>query len=372
MDIERLVSNTIHLQGIPAPTFDEGPRADALQTFLEVIPRIGIERDACGNLLARLEGNPGAPVIISAHLDSVFDQSTPLASRREPGRIFGPGIGDNALGVACLVELAHDFGRQSLPGDIWLVANVAEEGLGNLAGMREIVSRFGDLPSAYFVIEGMAFGHIYHRGLPIRRYRVVIEGQGGHAWVHAGRPAAIHALLRLGSRIERMRLPKKPKTTINIGSIQGGSSINTISARAQLELEVRSESPLVLERIDRTLHKICTTQEPHEPLTVKIELIGVRPAGELPADHPLVQLAWETTRAHTDIEPRLEMASTDASLPLSKGYPAICLGITYGGNAHSQEEFIETGMIEQGYTVLKEIVRTWMDQTANKTGRPGT
>jgi tripeptide aminopeptidase len=367
MELERLIANTLHLQSIPAPTFHEGPRADALQTIMETIPQLQIERDACGNLLARLPGETGPPVIISAHLDSVFGQSTPLATRHEPGRIFGPGIGDNALGVACLFELAHDFERRSLPGDIWLVANVAEEGLGNLAGMQEIVTRFADLPSAYIVIEGMAFGFVYHRGLPVRRYRLVIEGRGGHAWVHAGRPSAIHRLIHLGSRIERIRLPKKPKTSLNIGTIEGGSSINTIASQARLELEIRSESPAILERIDRSLRRICTADEPGEAFSVKFDLVGTRPAGEIPADHPLVQLACEAAWAHTGSKPRLEIASTDASLPLSKGYPAICLGITHGGNAHSLEEFIETGMIEQGYTAVKETILAWMEHTPGRT-----
>jgi len=360
MEIERLLKNTLFLQGIPAPTFQEHERAAAVRARMEGIPGTAVELDRTGNLLVRLTGGPGRPVVISAHLDSVFDQATPLDARQESGRIYGPGIGDNSLGLACLIELAHDLKDASLPGDVWLVANVAEEGLGNLTGIRAVVDRFASQPSAYIVIEGMALGYVYHRGLPIRRYRITIQGPGGHAWVHAGRPSAVDALLQIGVRITRIHLPKKPRTTLNIGSLQGGTSINTIAPNAGLELELRSEAESALHKLDRELHRICSGKNLPDRLSVQLELIGERPAGEIPADHPLVQLAYEVSSTYAGIVPELGIASTDASLPLSRGLPAVCIGITHGGNAHTRAEFIETGMISAGYSALLELVKSWM------------
>jgi tripeptide aminopeptidase len=361
MRIERFLENAILFQGIPAPTFMEQARAAAIRSMFESIEVLEVEQDPDGNVLARLAGGQVPPVIISAHLDSVFPLSTPLEIKRESNRIIGPGIGDNALGLACLVELAHDLKSTPLPGDLWLIANVGEEGLGNLAGMQAIVDRFGGKPSAYLAIEGMALGYVYHRALPVRRYRITIQGESGHAWVHAGRPSALHALIQLASQISQLRLPRKPRTTLNIGMIQGGSSINTIAADASLEFEVRTEDEWMLNKLDHTVQRICSQKNLHEPLKIQLSVIGERPGGAISADHALVRLAQELAERHTGFAPELGIASTDASMPLSRGYPAICIGITHGGNAHSKEEFIETEMIPRGYMALLELITTWAE-----------
>jgi tripeptide aminopeptidase len=359
MNLKRLLANTRLLQGIPAPTFHEQERAAALRSRLEELPNVTLDSDPIGNLYTRLPGGGKPPLVISAHLDSVFPRSTCLDVREEHDRLIGPGIGDNALGLACLIELATDLGVQDLPCDVWLVANTAEEGLGNLAGMRAVVDRFDSRPSAYLVIEGMALGYIYHRGLPIRRYRISIRGSGGHAWVHAGRASALHALLHLGDRIGRIRLPRRPVTTLNIGTIQGGSSINTIAAEAHLDLEIRSETGWMLDRLDRTILRICESRNLPKPLRVECELIGERPEGEIPAEHPLVQLACQVTRDQAGITPELGVASTDASQPLSRGLPAICIGLTRGGNAHSMQEYIDILPITSGYSALMKLIQVW-------------
>ena len=359
MRIDRLLETAILLQGIPAPTFEEHARAAAMRSMLEGIAGLEVEQDPSGNVLARLAGGHAPPVIVSAHLDSVFPRSTPLVVRREANRIIGPGIGDNALGLACLVELAQDLKGDPLPGDVWFIANVGEEGLGNLAGMQAVVDKFRGKPSAYLVVEGMALGYVYHRALPVRRYRIAVQGEGGHAWVHAGRLSALHALIQIASLVSQLRLPKNPRTTLNIGTIQGGSSINTIASDATLEFEIRTEADSVLEKLDHTVRDICSPKNMPEPLTIQISVIGERPGGEIAADHALVRLAQGLTEQHTGIASELGIASTDASMPLSKGYPAICVGITHGGNAHSQEEFIMTEKIPRGYMALLEIIVAW-------------
>jgi acetylornithine deacetylase/succinyl-diaminopimelate desuccinylase-like protein len=287
-----------------------------------------VQMDAVGNVLARLEsgtGDPQAathPLVVSAHLDTVFPSGTDLAIHIEEGRLHGPGIGDNSLAVAGLCGLLWMLRerRLELPFDLWLAANVCEEGLGDLRGMKAITERFGAAPRAYIVLEGMALGHIYHRGLGVRRHRISIQAEGGHSWIDAGRPSAIHELTRLATRITRLEVPQAPRTTLNIGVIGGGTSVNTIAAEASLELDLRSESPEALEALAQEVEKTCQPFN-REGVEVTVEVIGRRPAGEIPADHPLVLLAAASLRAQ-GLEPKLSIGSTDANFPLSQGLPA--------------------------------------------------
>ncbi len=356
LDVQRLLEHTIRLQSIPAPTFHEAERAAELEKLFKQVSGLDVTRDRAGNVLARIAGGQGSPLVITAHLDSVFPLATVLGHRHEGERIYGPGIGDNAVALAALVELAQTLLPGEFPGDIWLVANTAEEGLGNLLGMRAIVNRFGDTPRAYLVLEGMAFGHIYHRALPVRRLRISVKGEGGHAWVHAGRASALHLLLQIGAAISKLKVPNHPKTSLNIGRIQGGSSVNVIASLAELELDLRSEDEHTLDKVERSVRRCCEAKHWPASLAIEIDQIGSRPGGALAREHPLLQAAIEATRAHAGREPQLGIGSTDASLPLSLGYPALCIGITVGGEAHSLGEFIEVPPIQHGFAALLEII----------------
>jgi len=360
LNLERLLENAVWLQSIPAPTFHEGKRAAAIEKLFRDIPCLDVSQDQTGNVLARIAGAPGQPLIISAHLDTVFPLETSLEHRIQGDRILGPGIGDNALALATLVELGHIIEPGHFSSDLWLIANTAEEGLGNLAGMRAIVDRFRDLPRAYLVLEGMALGHIYHRALPVRRFRISVHGKGGHAWVHAGRRSALHLLLQIGASITKIRLPKYPRTSLNIGLIKGGSSINSIAGLAELEIDLRSEDAETLDKIELGIRRCCNIKRLPEPIEIGIERIGSRPGGAIDSDHPLVQAAIGATRKSCRIEPELGIASTDASLPLSLGLPAICVGITLGGHAHSLDEFIDIGPIPNGFSALRELIDNLM------------
>ena len=199
-------------------------------------------------------------IIVTAHSDTVFPLDTDLTISYQPGTIHGPGIGDNSLGVAGLFGLLWQL-RQSettLPGDLWLVANVCEEGLGDLKGMRAVVDRFGDEPRAYIVVEGMALGQVYHRGLGVQRYRITAKGQGGHSWVDYGTPSAIHELATLVTRIAALKLPEKPRTTLNVGIISGGTSVNTVAAEASLQLDLRSEGREALASLIQQVETLVT------------------------------------------------------------------------------------------------------------------
>jgi len=355
---ERVIQLTKQIQQIPAPTFDETQRGEFIRDLFVAEDLADVQIDFDGNVLARIPGGEAAPLIVSGHLDTVFPIKTNLRLIEEPDRIIGPGIGDNSLGIAGLFGLLWGIRERqiNLPGDVWLVANTGEEGLGDLNGMRAVVERFGENVSAYLILEGMALGHIYHRALGVQRYRVTVHTSGGHSWTDYGRPSAIHELSKLISQLDALELPHHPRTTLNVGRITGGTSINTIAPEASLELDLRSESPDALKKlISRVESLIQALGQPG--VDVQAEIIGQRPAGEIPADHPLVELA-STCLHEQGLSSILTIGSTDANIPLSLGYPAICMGLTTGAGAHTVHEYIHTSPIEKGLESLLSLIKS--------------
>jgi tripeptide aminopeptidase len=354
----KVLDMAIAIQHIPAPTFGEQQRAHFIRERFQAEGLCDVEMDNLGNVYGRLPGNSNTPLlVVSAHIDTVFPAQTLLDSSRQADKIFGPGIGDNSMGVAGLFGLIWLLRQDAalLPGNLWLVANVGEEGLGDLRGMRAVVERFGAQPLAYIVVEGMALGQIYHRALAVRRYRITIHTQGGHSWVDFGRPSAIHEIARLVESLMALQLPTQPRTTLNVGIISGGTSVNTIAAQAQLELDLRSEEISALENLVSQVDSVvCSTRRPG--IDVTCEEIGSRPAGYISNRHPLIRLAWRCLESQ-GLQPNLGIGSTDANIPLSRGFPAICVGITTGGKAHTVDEFINTPPVDQGLQQLHELVR---------------
>jgi tripeptide aminopeptidase len=375
--IDRLLDLAITIQQIPAPTFHEVERAKFVHEQFAAEGLKHVEIDSTGNVYGCLE-NAGRqpstinrPLVVSAHLDTVFPSSVDLHYVREPERILAPGIGDNSLGVAGLFGLVWALRERglTLPGDLWLVANVCEEGLGDLRGMRALVDRFGRCreqsaersdPLAYLVVEGMALGQVYHRGLGVRRYRITVRTSGGHSWIDYGQPSAIHELTAISTRITALELPRSPRTTLNVGVISGGSSVNTIAAEAMLELDLRSEDSQALETLVWQVEQITHSAE-KPGVTIELEVIGQRPSGELPAEHPLVKLAQDCLRA-VGSEPHLNIGSTDANLPLSRGLPSVAIGLTTGGRAHTVHEFMNIAPLENGMEQLIRLVSKAWDQ----------
>ncbi len=355
MDLQRWITSTLDIQAIPSPTFDEAERAAHMQRAFEAAGLEQVHQDQLGNVYACVPGGAAPAILVSAHLDSVFDRDTDLHAKRTQARITAPGIGDNAVALGALLELAEDLRADPPAGDLWLVANVGEEGLGNLNGMREVVSQLEGQVSAYLVLEGMAFGHICHRALPARRYRLSATTRGGHSWLHRGRASAVHGLLRLGQALLELELPGAPNTSLNIGTIQGGRSINSIADAASFELDLRSESERALEQLDRSLQGLVRGAA-SDQLGLELELIGVRPGGQLPTDHPLVQAAVDSLHAVGEHHQHLEAGSTDASVPLQRSLPAVCVGLTRGGEAHTLREYIELGPMADGYRALRELI----------------
>ena len=355
--INRLLDLAIQIQQIPAPTLHEEKRTEFVRDLFIKEGLQDISVDAVSNVFARLPGKrKGKPLIVSAHLDTVFPESTSLHVTREEGRIYGPGIGDNSLGIAALFGLIWMLRerRIELSFDIWFVANVCEEGLGDLRGMKAVVDRFGADAKAYLVVEGMAFGHVYHRGIGVRRYRVTARTAGGHSWSDYGQPSAVHEAAHLVTHITTLALPVNPRTTLNVGLIKGGTGVNVLAAETTFDLDMRSESVgelnLLIERVEKII------QSANKPnVKIEMEIIGQRPAGEIAVNHPLVQLAQECLRAQ-GLSATLTSGSSDANVPLSRGYPSLVLGISTGGGAHTVHEYIDVEPAKKGMECLAEFV----------------
>lgn len=361
----RVIDLAVQIQQVPAPTFGEAKRAEFIHRLLKR-ERKGLRNiciDETGNMLARLVGQGnGKPLIISAHMDTVFPADTNLRITRQPQRIYGPGLGDNSLGVAALFGLLWLLRERNIPlgGDIWFVANVCEEGLGDLRGMKTIVDRFGAGVRAYLILEGLALGHVYHRAVGVKRYRVTARTSGGHSWSDFGQPSAVHELARLVVQLTSLDVPSHPRTTMNVGKIAGGTSVNVIASEATLDLDLRSEGQESLTELVSAVEKVIQTANTNRPgVTLEAEVIGQRPAGEMSAKHPLVKLA-EACLREQGMDAALITGSTDANVPLSMGYPAIVLGVTTGGGAHTKQEYIHTEPVAKGMEQLVSFVeRAW-------------
>jgi tripeptide aminopeptidase len=230
--------------------------------------------------------------------------------------------------------------------DIWLIANSREEGLGDLGGMKAVVERFGDKVRGYLVLEGIALPHVYHRAVGVQRYRVRVNTAGGHSWSDYGRPSAVHEIASLISRLIALPLPDRPRTTMNVGTISGGTGINVVASQATFELDVRSESQAALAALTSKV-EACIESVSREGVDLELEVIGQRPSGGIPADHPWVQLAGACL-TEEGFSAQLSSGSTDANIPLSRGIPAIVLGITTGGRAHTPHEYIDVPPVRRG------------------------
>ncbi len=346
------------IQQIPAPTFAERTRADHVTNAFISLGLSPVFQDHLHNVYARLPGlSDGAPIVVTAHMDTVFPSDTDLTLRREGARLHGPGVGDNAAGVAGLLAVAEVMVRFGLTPDVtvWFVANVGEEGLGDLVGMRAVAERF-DAGAAFIVVEGGLFGQVLHQAIAVKRYRLTVKAPGGHSWKNFGQPSAIHELSRLVTAITALDVPRRPWTTFNVGVIEGGTSVNTIAATANCLLDLRSEQNRALERLRRQVAELVATADGQPNLAVTMDPIGNRPAGAIPRAAPLVRLAAAALKQMGCDQVNFTSGSTDANIPLSQKRPAVCIGLAEAGHVHRLDEFLDTGRLPAGLGQLLLLV----------------
>jgi acetylornithine deacetylase/succinyl-diaminopimelate desuccinylase-like protein len=349
--LDEVAERAVSICQVPAPTGAEHERATFVGSLLS---KAGYtpEHDDAGNVYARRGSGAGKVLMLAAHTDTVFPASTDVSVRRDGERLHGPGVGDNSLGVAAMIGVLELLDRLSIEteADIVVAATVGEEGLGNLKGVRAAVERYRSELGAVVAVEGHNLGRVTHAGVGSTRWRIRVNGPGGHSWGAFGKPNAIHGLSRIISEISRLDVPVDPKTTYNIGTIEGGTSVNTIAPSASALLDMRSVDADSLKRLVDRVGSIVATAA-GDGLTVDVDVLGERPAGSCPRTDPLVVAAGDALRK-VGFEPVYDASSTDANIPISLGIPAVCIGITHGGLGHTVNEFIDVPPIATGLTQL--------------------
>ena len=348
------------LTEIPAPPFHEEQRAAAVKVLLAAVG-LDVQIDKTGNVIGELHGSSDKEVVVlSAHLDTVFPPGTDVKVQREAGRMIAPGISDNGTGLAALVAIARAMHEARIKPQrtILFVADVGEEGEGNLRGMRALVDTYRGKLSAVIIMDGSGIDHVTTKALASRRLEVIVTGPGGHSWSDFGIPNPINALVRASVRFINTRVPVSPRTTYNIGEIEGGTSVNSIPHEAHMKVDTRSESEEELTRLETALRDAVAAGVRDEleasrdrskgKLDWKVNLLGSRPGGELRGDSPLLA-ALRYADSFVGNESRAERASTDANVPLSLGIDAVALGAGgNGGGAHSLQEWYDPSGRELG------------------------
>lgn len=362
----------VRLTEIPAPSFQEEKRAAAVKTLLAA-QGLAVQTDKIGNVIGELRGASDKEVVLlTAHLDTVFPAGTDVQVRQEGERWTAPGISDNGTGLAALIAIARamNVAKVKPRSTIVFAANVGEEGEGNLRGMRALIDAYRNKLHAVIVLDGSGVDHVTTKALASRRLEVVITGPGGHSWSDFGIPNPINALVRGSVRFINTKVPAAPRTSFNLGQVEGGTSVNSIPYEAKLKVDLRSENEDELTRLENALRESVVAGVKDEmdnarersrgKLDWKVAVIGSRPGGELPSDSPLLS-ALRAADDYVGNHSRAERSSTDANIPLSLGIDAIAIGAGgNGGGAHSLQEWYEPAGREVG---LKRVLLTLLGTT---------
>src|SRR6266446_7038031 len=351
------------LSAIPAPTGAEAARGARVAEMLGEAGLTDVQVDEVGNVRAWYRNEAGTvgaqhaaplhhgPVVLSAHLDTVFGPELDVSVARRGPRLEGPGIADNARGLAALVAIGEALVRAGVETrrPVLFAATVGEEGSGDLRGVRHLLDG-ATRPHAFIALDGAGIERIVHRALGARRYRVTYQGPGGHSWAAFGVANPASAVGRAVALIAEIPAHSAPRTAHSVVRLGGGTSLNSIPQEAWFDLDLRSEEPRALEKLDTAVQTILTQALDDEnrhrmpgsaPLTIDVRRVGDRPSGLTPRTHPLVQTAVAATRA-VGHDHQLACASTDANVPIALGVPAVALGAGgRAGDAHLPTEWYE-------------------------------
>ena len=345
-----VVDELIELAQTPAPTFAEEPRLAWLEARLDGAPGQR-SRDDAGNLIWSWGDGPPR-VVVAAHVDTVFPDGTDLTVRREGDDLVGPGIGDNAAAVVTAVSVVERLLTDDpAPGAV--AFTVGEEGLGDLRGARAAVAALR--PAAFIALEGHMLDDVVADAVGSLRARVTVRGPGGHSWGDRGTMSAIDGLFELGRRLVGMWVPTAP---VNVGTISGGRSVNTIADHAEMLVERRSLQEVQLDIFAGVLDSL----ELPAPLTVDVEVVGRRSAGRLDRHAPLLG-AVLGVRERLGLPANLAEGSTDANAAIAAGVPALCIGVARGSGMHTPQERIDATTLELGAAQLDGVLRELLEVT---------
>lgn len=349
---EQVLDDMLDATRIPAPGLGEGPRGEWLRARLRQTS-LDARIDRVGNISATSPSAAAdaASVVVMAHLDTVFPADTRLDVRRDGTRLSGPGISDNARGLAGMLAIARALAAADWPNrlPITFVGSVGEEGAGDLRGAKHFVRAQRDRIAAFIALDGAGAVRVIHTGIGSRRLRVRYRGPGGHSWSDWGAPNAIHGAGAAIARLTALPLPEQPRTTLTVGRIGGGTSVNAIAADAWFEMDLRSEQIGALHELEQAVRAALLAAAESQTsaraqLHCEVEVFGDRPAGMTDVMDPLVQLAIAATRA-IGLEPELTGSSTDANVAMAAGIPAIAIGAggEAGGTHTPGEWYDDTG-----------------------------
>jgi len=355
-DHDRLINEIITLTEIPAPPFKEDKRGAAYLEMLRAAKLTSIERDAEGNVIGLRKGTGTGPLIaIAAHLDTVFPEGTDVKVKRDLTRLAAPGIGDDTRSLAVLLAMvrAMDAAGIQTTSDILFIGNVGEEGPGDLRGVKYLFQKgaYKDRIKMFISMDGAGGGDdIVTGAVGSRRYRVTFKGPGGHSYGAFGLDSPAFAIGNAMKKVGTIQAPAQPKTTYGVGVIGGGTSVNSIPFESWMEIDMRSESPAELQKVEAQFKAMMQQAADEEnaarsteqgKITVELKLIGDRPSGQTPADSPIVVTAGAAVRA-VEMKPRFSYSSTDANIPISMGIPAVTIDSGgRGGRAHATDEWID-------------------------------
>ena len=343
----------MELAAVPAPPFGESARSQWLQQRFLNLGLHEVHADELGNVFGLFAAEKRPPLIaVSAHIDTVFPAGTRLNFSEDGNKLYGPGISDNAAGVVAMLAVASALKQAEIQpeANIVFIGNVGEEGEGNLRGMRHIFANahWNQAIEGLLVVDGAGVDTYVTQALGSKRFEITFRGPGGHSWSDFGIQNPIILLARALAQFSQTTVPENPRTTFNIGVVQGGTSVNSIPESASARVDLRSASKDELRKLEERLHEAAASthraavaQSPDQKISLQIESIGDRPAAELPAEARIVQII-RAVDAHLRIKSIPRLASTDANIPLSLGKEAITIGSGGdGGGAHTLREWFE-------------------------------
>ncbi|HZX00488.1 MAG TPA: M20/M25/M40 family metallo-hydrolase [Trueperaceae bacterium] len=348
--LERLTDLVVRLAQTPAPTFEEEKRADLL-TGMWRDAGLAPERDGVGNVVATVPGGRGPTVLVAAHLDSVFPRDIDVTILRNGDRLEGPGVGDNATSLAVMTHYLTE-----LPAHrprLVVAATVGEEGAGDLRGARRVVDDWAGRIDHFVALDGH-LGSICHQGVGSKRFEVTFSAAGGHSWGDYPSPSAIHTAAEAVARLARLSVPTDPRSSLNVGLVWGGTSVNSIAASAGFALDLRSVDQHTLDLLWEASENEIRDAAERSGCAFDVKQIGDRPAGASGND-VLVATAREALDA-AGVKVSLAAASTDANAAMARGISAISFGAYRGGGAHTLGEWVDASSLTIGLRALTDFL----------------
>lgn len=352
------------MAAIPSPSNHEERRMEFCKQWLESCGAKGVYTDSALNVVCPVGVTKENPVVVfCAHTDVVFPDTDPLPVREHSGRLWAPGVGDDTANLAALMIAAKYVLQEGLrPKNgvgVLFVCNSGEEGMGNLKGSRKLCEDYEGRIQAFCSFDG-TLTHVVNRSVGSQRFRVAVTAQGGHSYIDFGRPNAIAQLAAVVSDLYAVGIPSYGRTTCNVGTISGGTSVNTIAQNAEMLCEYRSDDARGLQYMQEQYERIFSAHR-KKGVELAVEVVGSRPGEQLSAAAAaerdrLVQRAADIIEQVTGKRPGTASSSTDCNIPLSLGIPSVCFGSYYGAGAHTREEYVEIDSLPLGYRVVMESV----------------